>query len=62
MKTDPATTDYIVEAGATRNYEPWRDADAARDAAWLHLRAVVGEISKVQSSGPDFDPARSLAA
>ena len=38
------------------------DADAARDAAWLHLRAVVGEISKVQSSGPDFDPARSLAA
>lgn len=29
MKTDPKTTDYIVEAGATRNYEPWRDKERA---------------------------------
>jgi uncharacterized protein YlxW (UPF0749 family) len=36
------------------------EADAAREAAWQHLRAVVGEISKVQ--GPEFDPAKSLAA
>ena len=27
MKTDPKNSDYIVEAGATRNYEPWRDKD-----------------------------------
>jgi hypothetical protein len=27
MKTDPQTTDYIVEAGATRNYEPWKDRE-----------------------------------
>ena len=25
MKTDPQTADYIVEGGASRNYEPWRD-------------------------------------
>ena len=28
MKTDPKNSDYTVEAGASRNYEPWRDADA----------------------------------
>ncbi|XP_043701378.1 splicing factor YJU2-like [Telopea speciosissima] len=24
MKTDPQNSDYVVEAGATRNFEPWR--------------------------------------
>jgi len=33
MKTDPKTTDYIVEAGATRNYEPWRDKEQAKEDA-----------------------------
>ena len=34
MKTDPKNSDYVVEAGATRNYEPWRDKDEqARPAA-----------------------------
>eukprot|EP00951_Prasinocladus_malaysianus_P016613 scaffold129647_cov44-Prasinocladus_malaysianus.AAC.1 len=39
MKTDPKNSDYTVEHGATRNYEPWRDKDqqvedavAAREA------------------------------
>ncbi|KAL5572013.1 hypothetical protein UlMin_021610 [Ulmus minor] len=27
MKTDPQNSDYIVESGATRNYEPWRAED-----------------------------------
>ncbi len=27
MKTDPKNSDYTVEAGASRNYEPWRDKD-----------------------------------
>lgn len=27
MKTDPQNSDYVVEAGATRNFEPWRDQD-----------------------------------
>ncbi|KAL2897189.1 YJU2 splicing factor-like protein [Bienertia sinuspersici] len=27
MKTDPQNSDYVVEAGATRNFEPWRDKD-----------------------------------
>jgi hypothetical protein len=28
MKTDPQNSDYTVEHGASRNYEPWRDKDA----------------------------------
>lgn len=31
MKTDPQNTDYVMERGATRNYEPWRES--ARDLA-----------------------------
>ncbi|KAL4439270.1 hypothetical protein ABPG77_004172 [Micractinium sp. CCAP 211/92] len=29
MKTDPKNADYELEAGATRNYEPWRDKEKA---------------------------------
>ena len=31
MKTDPKNHDYIVEHGGARNYEPWKDAQAAED-------------------------------
>jgi len=27
MKTDPQNSDYTMEAGASRNYEPWRATD-----------------------------------
>ena len=27
MKTDPANSDYAMERGASRNYEPWRDKE-----------------------------------
>ena len=30
FKTDPQNNDYIVENGATRNYEPWREKDQVR--------------------------------
>ena len=30
MKTDPKNADYVVEAGAKRNFEPWREKDAAQ--------------------------------
>lgn len=29
-KTDPKNSDYTVESGATRNFEPWRDKDEVR--------------------------------
>ncbi|CAH8381231.1 unnamed protein product [Eruca vesicaria subsp. sativa] len=31
MKTDPQNSDYIVESGASRNYEPWRAEDEEGD-------------------------------
>merc|ERR1712232_129833 len=37
IKTDPKNHDYICEAGATRNYEAWRDARAA-EATLKELR------------------------
>jgi hypothetical protein len=51
MKTDPKNSDYIVEAGASRNYEPWRDKDEqARGAAWLR-RLTRGCSRGVQPRG-----------
>ncbi|KAG1327434.1 coiled-coil domain-containing protein 94-like [Cocos nucifera] len=29
FKTDPQNSDYVVESGASRNFEPWRDEDEA---------------------------------
>lgn len=31
MKTDPQNSDYVVESGATRNFEPWREEDEASE-------------------------------
>ena len=31
FKTDPKNHDYIVEGGGRRNYEPWRDINAAQE-------------------------------
>lgn len=31
MKTDPKNSDYVMEHGASRNYEPWRAEDLAED-------------------------------
>lgn len=29
--TDPRNSDYVVESGAARNFEPWRDEDEVRN-------------------------------
>ncbi|MEW5309084.1 MAG: hypothetical protein WDW38_000995 [Sanguina aurantia] len=33
MKTDPEHQDYMLEEGASRNHEPWREPDLAKAAA-----------------------------
>ena len=37
MKTDPQNSDYIVESGASRNYEPWRAEDEVRTSDNVQL-------------------------
>jgi hypothetical protein len=31
FKTDPQNSDYTVESGASRNFEPWREKDEVSD-------------------------------
>ncbi|CAL6282006.1 unnamed protein product [Bathycoccus prasinos] len=31
MKTDPERSDYVVESGASRNYEPWKGEETANE-------------------------------
>lgn len=35
FKTDPQNSDYTVESGASRNFEPWRDEDEVSDIPYL---------------------------
>jgi hypothetical protein len=35
MKTDPQNSDYTVESGATRNFEPWRAEDEVKILATM---------------------------
>jgi hypothetical protein len=49
MKTDPKNSDYVVEAGATRNYEPWRDKD--EQARLIALGSSCARKSAGDSAG-----------
>ena len=46
MKTDPKNADYVVEAGAKRNFEPWREKDEAQAAADERAREEEGNNMK----------------
>ncbi|XP_073153007.1 uncharacterized protein [Henckelia pumila] len=46
-KTDPQNSDYVVESGATRNFEPWRAEDEATDEATRKRNAEeIGDAMK----------------
>ncbi|KAG6652701.1 hypothetical protein CIPAW_05G024500 [Carya illinoinensis] len=52
MKTDPKNSDYVVESGATRNFEPWREEDE-RTEPWIQremdILAALDEMKSMKS-------------
>jgi hypothetical protein len=50
MKTDPKNSDYVMEAGASRNFEPWRDKSQQVCASYTVLRHRVCIFTKAPVS------------
>ena len=45
FKTDPQNSDYTVESGASRNFEPWREQDEVIDfVAYFKVNFCVSSI------------------
>lgn len=49
FKTDPATADYVMEAGGRRNYEAWKDAEGAEES-----------VAKTREEEAEFDNMKAL--
>jgi hypothetical protein len=72
MKTDPKNGDYVVEAGASRNYEMWRDTteedeakakdDDERDNEMRRLENRTEESKREMDIMAALDEMRSLNA
>ncbi|KAK0547190.1 Pre-mRNA-splicing factor cwf16 [Tilletia horrida] len=63
FKTDPKSTDYVAEHGASRNFEPWREKDGEEeedpDADPL---AHLIEEEEGQKKDKELDPMKALEA
>jgi hypothetical protein len=57
MKTDPKNCDYIVEKGATRHFEPWRDYQVSQA---LELKRQCAGDSLTQAEERTIDTQRDM--
>lgn len=62
FKTDPKNTDYTVEHGASRNFEPWRETKEGKEdeAEEEDPLARIMREEGVEESDEDEDPMKAL--
>ncbi|XP_042401755.1 pinin-like isoform X2 [Zingiber officinale] len=54
FKTDPQNSDYTVESGASRNFEPWRDEDERKFAAETLAKVEKATDYLTKTTGTDY--------
>jgi hypothetical protein len=60
MKTDPKTSDYVMEQGASRNYEPWREVRWGQTGGTRAPAADQQDLAYSSSSSCSSNPPKHL--
>ncbi|KAF2320969.1 hypothetical protein GH714_032265 [Hevea brasiliensis] len=61
IKTDPQNSDYVIESGATRNFEPWRAEDEEADKERRKRNAEEMDDAMKSLENQTLDSKREMA-